>query len=277
MTEAQKRANERLLKLPSNRLVDGELRIAGIFSWKLFNLLAKIDSVGSINRAAKEAGLSYKGAWELLERANNVSPRLLVSTAIGGKHGGGSELTEAGRSLLRLYAKIQKQHERFLDQLNQELATNSEFNFLIRRNFMKASARNQFFGVVGDLHEGSINAEIVIELKGGDKLEAAITVDSLKNLGITKGTEVVALVKAPQVMIVTDLGSYRLSARNQLAGKVIRLEKGAVNTDVVVQLPGGNTVYSMVTNESVEDLGLSEGKEVVAAFKANAVILAVAS
>lgn len=142
---------------------------------------------------------------------------------------------------------------------------------------MKASARNQFVGTVHDIRVGTINAEIVIELKGGDKIEAAITVDSLKQLGLNKGSEVIALIKAQQIMIVTDIGPYRLSARNQLDGKVSALEKGMVNTEVVIELPGGSLVYSVITNEGLEELGLNEGMSVVAAFKANTVILAAAT
>ncbi|GAB4266781.1 MAG: TOBE domain-containing protein [Methylomicrobium sp.] len=262
----------------STRLVDGELRIAGAFTWKLCNLLAAIESTGSLNRAAKHVGLSYKGAWEILERANNLSPHVLVATATGGKHGGGSELTDAGQRLLKLLAQIRKEHEQFLDRLNRELASNSEFNYLIRRTAMKASARNQFFGIVAEVHQGGINTEIVIELKGGDRLVAAITQESMRHLGVEKGVEVVALVKASQVLIVRDLGSYRLSARNQLSGIVARLHKGSVTTEVVVSLPGGNSIYATVTNESVDDLELAEGVvDVTAAFKANAVFLAIAT
>lgn len=277
MKETEKPSSAIAKEKPFERLVEGELRIAGGFTWKLCNLLSAIESTGSLNRAAKKVGLSYKGAWEILERANNLSPRLLVTTAIGGKHGGGSVLTDAGKSLLKLLAKLRKEHDQFLDRINRELEADTEFNYLIRRTFMKASARNQFFGTVSEIHEGGINVEIVIALKGGDTLVAAITQESMKNLGVAEGAEVVALIKAPQVLIVTDLGPYRLSARNQLSGTVSRLQKGAVNTEVVVGLPGGNSVYATVTNDSIEELGLAEGNGVVAAFKANAVFLAVAS
>ncbi|PKM38017.1 MAG: molybdenum-dependent transcriptional regulator [Gammaproteobacteria bacterium HGW-Gammaproteobacteria-10] len=278
MTETEKPSTAIAQERSFERLVDGELRIAGAFTWKLSNLLSAIESTGSLNRAAKQVGLSYKGAWEILERANNLSPRLLVTTAIGGKHGGGSVLTDAGKSLLKLLAKLRKEHDQFLDRMNRELAADTEFNYLIRRTFMKASARNQFFGTVSEMqHEGGINVEAVIALKGGDTLVAAITQESMKNLGVAVGVEVVALIKAPQVLIVTDMGPYRLSARNQLSGTVSRLQKGAVDTEVVVGLPGGNSVYATVTNDSIEELGLAEGNDVIAAFKANAVFLAVAS
>lgn len=258
-------------------LVEAELRLVGGLNEKLFRLLAAIEASGSINQAAKAVGLSYKGAWEMVERANNLSPRVLVSTAVGGRHGGGTALTQAGRSLLALYQRLQEQHRQFLQQLNSDLAVNPEFLFLARRMLMKASARNQFSGTVEDVIPGAVNAEVVVALKGGDTLVASVTMESLKTLGIAKGVEVVALVKAPLVMIVTDMGPYRLSARNQLAGTVARVQKGAVNCEVVIQLPGGNTVYSTITNDAVEDLALQEGGKATAVFKAGSVILGVAA
>ncbi|WP_255210988.1 TOBE domain-containing protein, partial [Methylogaea oryzae] len=183
----------------------------------------------------------------------------------------------AGQSLLGLYRRLQEEHRQFLRGLNDDLAADPEFLFLARRMLMKASARNQFFGKVAEVRPGAVNAEVVVSLKGGDTLVAAVTMESLQTLGIAADVDVVALVKAPQVVIVTDMGPYRLSARNQLTGSVVRVQKGAVNAEVVIQLPGGDTVYATVTNDAVEDLGLKEGSAATAVFKAGAVILGVAA
>ena len=142
---------------------------------------------------------------------------------------------------------------------------------------MKASARNQFFGKVEELRRGTVNAEVVVGLKGGDRLVASVTMESAQALGIARGSEVVALVKAPQVVIVTDMGGYHLSARNQLQGSISRLQKGAVNAEVVIRLPGGESMYATVTNDAVDDLGLKVGTIATAVFKAGAVILGVAA
>lgn len=65
----------------------------------------------------------------------------------------------------------------------------------------------------------------------------------------------------------------RVSARNVFAGKVAGIRKGAVNTDVTLTLKGGETLCSVITNESADVLGLKAGMEVYAIFKASAVIL----
>ena len=90
------------------------------------------------------------------------------------------------------------------------------------------------------------------------------------------GLEVIALVKAPQVIIVTDFGGYKVSARNQLPGTITQVKPGAVNTEVDIELKGGEQVTATVTNDSVDTLGLRKGQSATAIFKAGAVILAVA-
>jgi len=66
----------------------------------------------------------------------------------------------------------------------------------------------------------------------------------------------------------------KISARNVLKGKVVRLVAGAVNTEVMVELPGGIQIVSIITKTSAENLGLAKGKEVYAVIKASNVMIA---
>ena len=75
---------------------------------------------------------------------------------------------------------------------------------------MKASARNQFIGTVNKVIIGAVNAEVFITLKGGEILVAAITNESVEALSIKEGIDVVALVKAPQIIIVSDFGDFKV-------------------------------------------------------------------
>ena len=65
----------------------------------------------------------------------------------------------------------------------------------------------------------------------------------------------------------------KISARNMLKGKVKKVNPGAVNTEVVVELPGGAEVVSIITKESAEKLGLAAGKDVYAIIKASNVMI----
>ncbi len=67
----------------------------------------------------------------------------------------------------------------------------------------------------------------------------------------------------------------KLSARNVLKGKVIELKPGAINTEVVIELPGGGHIVSVITKESADSLGLAVGKAAYAVIKASSVMVAV--
>ena len=140
---------------------------------------------------------------------------------------------------------------------------------------MKVSARNVFSGTVKQIQEGSVNAEVLLSLAGGEELVAVVTLQSVKSLGLAVGVEAVALVKAPWVMLMTESSGFRLSARNCLEGKVTRVSDGAVNAEVVITLKGGTEVYSIVTREAVTELGLAEGVSASAVIKASHIILGV--
>jgi molybdopterin-binding protein len=67
----------------------------------------------------------------------------------------------------------------------------------------------------------------------------------------------------------------KISARNVLKGKVKKLVKGPVSTEVVIDLLGGGTITSVITRESADRLELEEGKEVCAIIKSTSVMIAV--
>jgi molybdopterin-binding protein len=66
----------------------------------------------------------------------------------------------------------------------------------------------------------------------------------------------------------------RISARNQIKGTVKSVKEGAVNTQVMVDI-GGHVITSMITSDSVKELGIAQGKEVYVVIKASEVMLAV--
>ena len=67
----------------------------------------------------------------------------------------------------------------------------------------------------------------------------------------------------------------RLSARNILKGKVVQVKVGAVNSEVVLEMPGGAQIVSIITKESAESLGLAPGKQAYAVIKASNVMIGV--
>ena len=250
-------------------LIGAELRLAGRLDARFFALLQAVHDTGSINRAARAAGLSYKGAWLLLESACNLAHETLLETSAAG-----TRLTPAALGLLEAWRQLESDHLAFLRTQEQRLANHPALHGLLRRMSMKTSARNQFAGIVGAVDVGPVSAEVTIRLKSGDEITATMTSAAAKRLKLKKGKEALALVKASAIVLVTDFAGWQLSARNQLAGTVSRVEKGAVSSVVALTLPGGAVITATVTNESVEALGLKAGNPATAVFKAYSVMVA---
>lgn len=140
---------------------------------------------------------------------------------------------------------------------------------------MSVSARNQLAGTVSAITPGSVNDEVEITLEQGGKLVSVITASSRNTLGLDKGKQAVALIKAPWVILATEDSGFLFSARNQFPGKITSVDTGAVNSNVHVQTDEGFSLTSVITNESATEMALSVGTRVVALIKASSVLLAV--
>jgi molybdopterin-binding protein len=73
---------------------------------------------------------------------------------------------------------------------------------------------------------------------------------------------------------IEERHEMQISARNQLKGSVKKVEHGAVNSEITIELPGGIEVVSIITKQSAEQLELSVGKTVYAVIKASDVMIA---
>jgi molybdate transport system regulatory protein len=239
-------------------------------------LLEEIHACGSINQAAKTVGMSYKAAWEKIENVNNLSPKPLISRQVGGSGGGGTVLTEAGHEFIQRAHLLQREFSSFLNFFY--FSPEEAFNTLktLRRIEMKISARNVWLGNVALIEKGAVNSVVTVALKGQDTIVSVITDNSVQRLGLEPGSEVLAIVKAPSVMLALEVDPQKISARNILKGTVNRIISGVVNDEVIIDLAGGNTVTSILTSASVKRLGLVEGMPIAAVIKASDVLLAIA-
>lgn len=238
-------------------------------------LLQRIAEAGSISQAAKNMGMSYKAAWDAINTMNNLAGAPLVERNTGGKGGGGTRLTARAQRLIASFHLIEEEHRRFLQALSENMDDFADTYQLLRRLNMKTSARNQFYGKVSEIKRGVINDEIAIRLPGGESIASTITRESTEHLGLQVGSDAVALIKAPWVIVRPLEGDIWLSARNQLAGVVVKLAQDAVNTEVVIQMHGGTTVCAVITNDNAQTLALKEGSLATAIFDAAHVIVGI--
>ena len=138
---------------------------------------------------------------------------------------------------------------------------------------MKLSARNQFAGTVSKITEGAVNGIVTIDVNG-TPVSATISMASIKELGLAVGKPAYAVIKATEVMV--GQGEHLpLSARNQFPGKVVSVEKGAVNSIVKIDALGGNQISATISNAAVEELGLKAGVPALAVIKATSVMVGI--
>ncbi len=238
-------------------------------------LLQAIDTYGSISGAARAVGLTYKAAWDAIAALNNLADGPLVVARTGGRAGGGAALTDEGRRLVLSMLWLQGE----LQRLARTLATTSSAQGLAPvlswRYVMKTSARNVLRCTVAEIKSGIVNAEVVLAITDGIGLVAIITNDSVANLGLAPGREAFALIKSSFVILAPEGETGRTSARNVIPGTITRLEVGAVNTEVILDIGAGKTIAAIVTRESAKDLEFKVGDRACALIKASHIILAV--
>ena len=113
------------LKNSSSYRVSGMLRIIGpdepFLGPGRIELMERIAATGSINKAAKEMGMSYKKAWLMVQSLNRQAETPLIVTQTGGEQGGGAQLSETAQALIQTYRELRQRFEAFLQQETQNL------------------------------------------------------------------------------------------------------------------------------------------------------------
>ncbi|MBP7127053.1 LysR family transcriptional regulator [Myxococcota bacterium] len=84
-------------------------------------LLEEIDRHGSITRAAREVGVSYRTAWAWIRRMNRLASGRLVEASPGGRGGGGAALTPGGRAVLEAHRRLTRETAAFVDRMNRQI------------------------------------------------------------------------------------------------------------------------------------------------------------
>ncbi len=137
----------------------------------------------------------------------------------------------------------------------------------------KTSARNTFFGKIDGIQAGDIQTVVEIVSIGGSRVCSVITNDSQIRLGLKLGSLVVAEVKAPWVTLTKGDEEPISTAENRFRGAVYRILRGKVSTEIVVRIPDGTELCSVVTEKRRRTLDIKKNDTVWAAFNAYAVVI----
>ena len=236
-------------------------------------LIEAVDELGSITGAARRLGLSYKGAWDIVQGLNNLFETPLIEAAPGGRSGGAARVTPRGRDVVAAFRRVQFEVDAALAKLEAGLSGQTARDLFWSLG-MRTSARNALRGEIGHITPGAVSSEVSLVVADGVSITAILTRRSVEELGLAVGRPAIALIKSSFVLLARGEG-LRTSARNQIPGVVAAREDGAVNSEVVLEIGGGKTLVATITLESAEALQIAPGERVTALIKAPHVILAV--
>ncbi|KAF0867242.1 TOBE domain-containing protein [Pseudomonas sp. LD120] len=231
-------------------------------------LLQHIAEQGSITRAAKSAGLSYKAAWDAIDELNNLAQNPLVERSVGGKGGGGAKLSAEGERVLRLYQRLQTLQAQVL-----EAAEDTSDLDLLGRLMLRTSARNQLHGKVQRIDAHGCNDLISLALAEGLIIKAQITHDSTQRLDLRPGTEVVALIKAGwlELHAADTPVTTGYNCLNGVIEQILDAEQGPC--EVRITLPNGQTLCALAEPLQLKALELTDGKPLQVQFSPSLVLL----
>jgi molybdate transport system regulatory protein len=236
-------------------------------------LIEAIGELGSISAAAKRLGLSYKGAWDIVQGLNNLFETPLIEAAPGGRSGGAAQVTDRGRAVVLAFRRVQGEIDAALAKLELGLAGEAASDLFWSLG-MRTSARNALRGVIQSITEGAVNSEVTLALGEGVEITSILTRRSVADMALEVGKPAIALIKASFVLLAQGEG-LRTSARNQIAGVVSSREDGAVNSEITLDIGGGKSLAAMITVESARALEIAPGQPLTALIKASHIILAV--
>jgi molybdate transport system regulatory protein len=236
-------------------------------------LLQHIAEQGSITRAAKSAGMSYKSAWDAIDELNNLTSLPLVERAVGGKGGGGARLSEEGLRVLRLYRKLQALQTQVL-----EAAEETSDLDLLGRLMLRTSARNQLRGRVEQVLAEGRNDRVRLDLGAGLHLDAQITHVSTLALELVPGTEVFALIKAGWISLLASPAEVP-AGHNLFSGRLEQLLDDNEplpdsQAEARIVLGNGQTLCALIDRPRLQSLDLREGAWVNVAFAPSFVLIA---
>jgi molybdate transport system regulatory protein len=236
-------------------------------------LIEAVDELGSITAAAKRLGLSYKGAWDIVQALNNLFDAPLIEAAPGGRTGGAAQVTPRGREVVTAFRRVQSEIDAALAKLEAGLAGQAARDLFWSLG-MRTSARNALRGEISHIAPGAVNSEVSLAVAPGVDVVAIVTRRSVEELGLAVGKPAIALIKSSFVLLAKG-ENLRTSARNHIAGRVVGREDGAVNAEVSLDIGGGKTLTATITLESARELDIAVGDAMTALIKAPHVILAV--
>jgi molybdate transport system regulatory protein len=237
-----------------------------------FKVLEAIDSAGSITGAGKLIGLSYRRCWGAVQYLNELFGEPLVMATPGGHSDRGAALTEAGKCLLADYRRLQQELAEVVGRMKSLREPRVDRLTTTPIVSLRSTARNVWRIRIASIFRDESITEVNLDLGDDIALIATVPTDGFDNLQLEVGATVLAVVHPSSIILAPpDIG--RTSARNHLAGTILRREDSPAHSGISIDLGGGKTIFTTILRESIQDLALDEGTSVSVLIKASQVIL----
>jgi molybdate transport system regulatory protein len=234
---------------------------------KRIDILRRIGAVGSISQAAREAGISYKAAWQAIETLSNLAGTPLVSRAVGGSGGGGAVLTPEGKRVLQAAGMLATARAEVLRKLELDPVAGA-VEPGTRGLTLQTSMRNQLPCTVARLRADGASIRVELLLPDELLLYARITRESAQLLGLHPGQPVLALCKATAVVIakrIAPKAGYTL-----LRGTVTRASRARSGGEIGLRLTGDLRLVGF----AAAGHGLKAGSAAMASIAEQGVVIA---
>jgi len=232
-------------------------------------LLENIRDYGSITKAAKASNITYKTAWDWVEKMNNLSPTSLVEKISGGKDGGGTVITDYAKKIISIFTQLQTLNEKHLNSLQSTIAHIEDDINKKTFNFSKINAK------ISKISDKEEDVELLLHVEKNLEITAFSSKNFIHINSLSVGSMVSLLIESDSVSL-SPISKDNISSRNRLETKVLDiLIKGDT---VIVSLSLGNkqTISSRITLKSLKDLKIKKDDNILAMFKAyNVTILKV--
>ncbi|HUO54325.1 MAG TPA: TOBE domain-containing protein [Rhodoblastus sp.] len=236
-------------------------------------LLEKVAELGSIAKAAKATGFSYKTAWDSVNAVNNLLPTPAFLTRPGGRSGGGAEVTAEGRRLIATFHRLEEKLSIISNLIAEEGLEGQEEAFLWALG-ARISARNVFQTEVKQVTRGPVDVEVTLKFDDKRNILAIVTNEAADDLGLAPGKRVLALVKSSFIRLFSPEHAPA-DGRNCFVGEVSERTDAERNSEIRLDSGYGKSLHAVVPRQMAEDLGLQLGAKVAATFDPSQVILAV--
>lgn len=232
---------------------------------KRLQILRSLSKAGSISQAARDAGVSYKAAWQAIDTLSNLSGVALVEKVVGGAGGGGARLTQAGQQLLDAAQRLGTARKQLMVDMQQSQSHQAMPKASLALTF-RTSMRNQFLAEVTQLRRVGGLAWVTVQLPDSTPLIAKITRESAQLLDLQAGVEVMVWCKATAVSMSRD--PPVAPTANLLSGKVKRKSRSEP-AEISLQISPNLNLIGFA-----QHTGIKTGDTVYAFFEDSSLVLA---